>query len=49
MHVNYYVYVCLSVSHSRGDGEVKVEERKPQVVMIENIWKDGSDNMVGGA
>ena len=31
---------------SVGDKEVKGDSRKPQVVMIENLWKDGVGNVV---
>ena len=31
---------------SVGDEEVKGDGRKPQVVMVENLWKDGAGNVV---
>ena len=31
---------------SVGDEEVKGERRKPQVVMVENLWKDSHGNVV---
>ena len=42
----FYESVSVSPCHSSSEGDFRVEGRKAQVVVIENLWKDKAGSTV---
>ena len=42
----FYESVSVSPCHSSSEGDFRVEGRKAQVVVIENLWKDKAGSAV---